>query len=120
MSDLLFFLAALICAVAQVAVVRAALAGRTPGASTSPRAQVREFFWVALPAVLLVLVFLWTWQSLPGRTSDHSPNISPVSRASATERSGPTRQLTRQLTRHQANQPIDQQNARPADARETT
>ena len=123
-SDLLFFLAALICAIAQVAVVRAALSGRTPGASTSPRAQVREFFWVALPAVLLVFVFLWTWQSLPGRTSDHSPNISPVSRASATERSGPvgqlTRQPTRQLTRHQADQPIDQQNARPADARETT
>jgi len=127
-SDLLFFLAVLICAIAQVAVVRAALAGRTPGASTSPRAQVREFFWVALPAVLLVFVFLWTWQSLPGRTSDHSPNISPVSRASATERSGPvgqlTRQPTRQLTRHQADQPIDQpidqQNARQADARETT
>ena len=127
MSDLLFFLAALICAIAQVAVVRAALVGRTPGASTSPRAQVREFFWVALPAVLLVFVFLWTWQSLPGRTSDHSPNSSPVSRASATERSGPvsqltrqpTRQLTRQLTRRQADQPIDQQNARPADARET-
>ncbi|MDP1859295.1 MAG: hypothetical protein Q8K82_11515 [Gemmatimonadaceae bacterium] len=123
-SDLLFFLAALICAIAQVAVVRAAISGRTPGASASPLAQVREVFWVLLPAALLLFVFLWTWQSLPGRMSDHSPSLSPVSRASATDRLGPvgqmTRQPTRQPTRHQADQPINQQNARPADVRETT
>ena len=115
-SDLLFFLAALICAIAQVAVVRAAISGRTPGASASPLAQVREFFWVALPAVLLVFVFLWTWQSLPGRTSDRSPNISPVSRASATERSGPASQLAR----HLAVQTVVQTVVQPADVRVTT
>ncbi len=55
---------------AQVAVIRAALAGRTPGASTTPVARAREFFWVLLPAGLLVLLLVWTWRSLPGRFLD--------------------------------------------------
>lgn len=69
-SELLFWLATAICATAQVAVIRAALAGRTPGASPSAVARVREFFWVVLPAALLVLLLAWTWRSLPGRFLD--------------------------------------------------
>lgn len=64
--ELSFWLATALCAVAQVAVVRAALAGRTPGASPSPVAKAREFFWVILPAALLALLLVWTWRSLPG------------------------------------------------------
>lgn len=66
-SELLFWSAAAICAVAQVAVIRAALAGRTPGASVKPLARAREFFWVILPAALLILLLVWTWHSLPAR-----------------------------------------------------
>jgi hypothetical protein len=66
-SELLFWLATAICAIAQVAVIRAALAGRTPGASPSVVSRVREFFWVVLPAGLLVVLLAWTWRSLPGR-----------------------------------------------------
>lgn len=66
-AELLFWSAAAVCAVAQIAVVRAALAGRTPGASASPLARAREFFWVLLPAVLLALLLVWTWRSLPSR-----------------------------------------------------
>ncbi|MEP7381103.1 MAG: hypothetical protein ABI910_05415 [Gemmatimonadota bacterium] len=69
-SEFLFWFATAICAVAQVAVIRAALAGRTPGASPTPLARAREFFWVILPAGLLALLLIWTWRSLPGRPLD--------------------------------------------------
>ncbi|MCC6928046.1 MAG: hypothetical protein IT359_03545 [Gemmatimonadaceae bacterium] len=77
MSDLFFWVATAICAVAQVAVVRAALAGRTPGASSSAVARTREFFWVILPAALLALLLLWTWRSLPARALE--PNTPAAS-----------------------------------------
>lgn len=67
LSELLFWSATAVCAVAQVAVVRAALAGRTPGASPALLARTREFFWVLLPAALLALLLVWTWRSLPAR-----------------------------------------------------
>ena len=66
-SEMLFWAGALLCVVAQGAVVRAALAGRTPGASTSIASKVREIVWVILPAVLLGVVLVWTWRSLPSR-----------------------------------------------------
>jgi hypothetical protein len=75
-SELLFWLATAICAIAQVAVIRAALAGRTPGASLSMVSRVREFFWVVLPAGLLVVLLAWTWRSLPGRFLDTPPAAS--------------------------------------------
>ncbi len=77
LSDLFFWVATAICAVAQVAVVRAALAGRTPGASPSLVVRTRELFWVILPAALLALLLLWTWRSLPGR--DRQPFTPAVS-----------------------------------------
>lgn len=77
MSQMFFWGATAICAVAQVAVVRAALAGRTPGASPSLVARTRELFWVILPAALLALLLLWTWRSLPGR--DLQPSSPAVS-----------------------------------------
>jgi cytochrome c oxidase assembly protein subunit 15 len=67
LSEILFWLAAGICAVAQIAVLRAALAGRTPGASRSAASRGLELFWVVLPAVALLFVLLWTWRSLPSR-----------------------------------------------------
>lgn len=69
-SEILFWLSAAICLVAQVAVIRAAVAGLTPGASESALARAREFFWVLLPAALLALLLGWTWRSLPGRDLD--------------------------------------------------
>lgn len=74
-SELVFWLAAAVCAVAQVAVLRAALAGRTPGASETLGARVREMFWVFLPATILVVVLVWTWKSLPSRAT---PDVAPV------------------------------------------
>lgn len=82
-SDLFFWCATAVCVVAQVAVVRAALAGRTPGASPSLLARTREFFWVILPAGLLALLLVWTWRSLPARTpAATSTAVAPWERAS--------------------------------------
>ncbi len=80
-SELLFWSATAVCAVAQVAVVRAALAGRTPGASPTLLARAREFFWVLLPAALLALLLVWTWRSLPAR-------FTPTQGASAAHAEG--------------------------------
>lgn len=74
-SELVFWLAATVCAVAQVAVLRAALAGRTPGASDTLASRAREMFWVLLPATILVAVLVWTWKALPSRAA---PVVSPV------------------------------------------
>ncbi len=89
-SELLFWLAAAICLVAQVAVVRAALAGRTPGTSPSPLAQFREFFWVLLPAALLALLLGWTWSALPSRAPDHHASAQQAVAAIA----APTARIT--------------------------
>jgi hypothetical protein len=83
-SEPFFWIATALCAVAQVAVVRAALAGRTPGASASTVSKVREFFWVLLPAALLVLLLTWTWRSLPGRAADHSADTHGAATSGAT------------------------------------
>lgn len=69
LSDAIFWGATAVCAVAQVAVLRAALAGRTPAATSNWGAQVRELFWVFLPAVFLGTLLVWTWRSLPARES---------------------------------------------------
>lgn len=76
-AEALFWCAAAVSAVAQVAVVRAALAGRTPGASTTLASKIREMFWVFLPALILAGVLVWTWNSLPSRVQ---PVAQPVSR----------------------------------------
>lgn len=77
-SEILFWLSAAICLVAQVAVIRAAVAGLTPGASESALARAREFFWVLLPAALLALLLGWTWRSLPGRDLDQRGSAPPA------------------------------------------
>ena len=75
-SELVFWLAAAVCAVAQVAVLRAALAGRTPGASETLASRVRELFWVFLPATILVAVLVWTWKALPSRAAPADPPVA--------------------------------------------
>lgn len=61
----LFWSAAAVALVAQFMVLRAALAGRTPAASATTAARVRETIWIVLPAVALVFVLWFTWQALP-------------------------------------------------------
>lgn len=61
----LFWSAAAVALVAQFMVLKAALAGRTPAASATTAARVRETIWIVLPAITLVAVLWFTWQALP-------------------------------------------------------
>lgn len=72
-SDTLFWLAVALCSVAQLFILKAvfvpapppmggpAEAGRAAG-RLRPASRPLEMAWVVLPAVGLVLLFLWAWQ----------------------------------------------------------
>lgn len=60
----LFWLAACACVVAQLAIVRAVLAGRAPGVSDRRAVRWREVAWVLTPALVLVAVLVVTWFSM--------------------------------------------------------
>jgi heme/copper-type cytochrome/quinol oxidase subunit 2 len=64
-SDVIFWLAALCCALSQAAIVRSALrarAQRPDGTAPPPRAI--EVAWTVLPAVMLVFVLFFTCRAL--------------------------------------------------------
>jgi heme/copper-type cytochrome/quinol oxidase subunit 2 len=64
-SDVIFWIAALCCALSQAAIVRSALrarAQRPDGTASPPRAI--EVAWTVLPAVMLFFVLLFTWRIL--------------------------------------------------------
>jgi hypothetical protein len=84
--DALFWAAVGVCAVAQGFILRAAFAPEAPAPAGSPaeagRAAGRlrrpsrplEIGWAVLPAIALVLLFLWAWQL------QHPSAASPVIR----------------------------------------
>ena len=62
---MIFWFAALCCALSQAAIVRSALrarAQRPDGTASPPRAI--EVTWTIIPAVMLVLVLFYTWRVL--------------------------------------------------------
>ncbi|MEP7087353.1 MAG: hypothetical protein ABI884_08455 [Gemmatimonadota bacterium] len=62
---MIFWLAALCCALSQAAIVRSALrarAQRPDGTAAPPRAI--EVAWTVLPAVMLLAVLFFTWRTL--------------------------------------------------------
>ncbi|HEV7703881.1 MAG TPA: hypothetical protein VGO46_06285 [Gemmatimonadaceae bacterium] len=65
MSDVIFWCAALCCALAQTAIVRSALRARAqrPDGSASPVKAI-EVAWTVLPALMLALVLLFTWRAM--------------------------------------------------------
>jgi heme/copper-type cytochrome/quinol oxidase subunit 2 len=66
-GDAIFWIAAVCCLVAQVAIVRSTLRPYTPAPENAqvprPRTAV-EVAWVLLPAVALIGVFALTWQAM--------------------------------------------------------
>jgi hypothetical protein len=60
----LFWVAALACAIAEAAILWSVITQRsTPGAgASSPRAV--EILWAVLPAIALGLVFVYTWRAI--------------------------------------------------------
>ena len=62
---MIFWLAALCCALSQAAIVRSALRARSqrPDGTASPPRAI-EVAWTVIPAVMLVLVLFYTWRVL--------------------------------------------------------
>jgi hypothetical protein len=57
----LFFVAAAVALVAQLAVLRSVIAGRAPASSPGRAARIAEITWVALPTLALIAILLLTW-----------------------------------------------------------
>ena len=72
-AAILFWSAALVALFAQVMVLRAAVAGRTPAASASSGGKVRELLWIVLPAVTLVVLLWFTWRAVERRAEGAAP-----------------------------------------------
>ena len=73
----LFWLAAVCCAVAEVAILRTVWRTHPQPASPgdAPRSKrAMEIAWALLPAVALVTVFFFTWRAL--RSSETAPRAS--------------------------------------------
>ena len=67
LSQAVFWLAALCCVGAEVAILRSALSGRTPGAPRADGVSSRrrgELAWAILPALGLALVLVLTWRAV--------------------------------------------------------
>lgn len=64
-SDLLFWIAAVCCALSQALIVRSALRARAlrPDGSASPP-KATEVAWTIVPALMLAGVLLFTWRTL--------------------------------------------------------
>ena len=58
----LFFIAASVAVLAQLAVVRSVLTGRAPASSPGRNARFAEIAWVVLPTIVLIGVLLVTWR----------------------------------------------------------
>jgi heme/copper-type cytochrome/quinol oxidase subunit 2 len=66
-ADAGFWLAVACCVVAQAAIVRSALARRTPLAGGAPMPPLRrpiEVAWTLVPAAVLALVLVQTWRAM--------------------------------------------------------
>ena len=70
-SELLFWAAAACCAVAQLAILRALVLGRTPGAAPTRRAA--EVLWSVLPALALAGLLVATWRAIHPPPAAGSP-----------------------------------------------
>ena len=67
LGEAIFWIAAVCCLVAQVAIVRSALSPHepAPGSEQVPRPRTGvEVIWTLLPALVLIGVFALTWQAM--------------------------------------------------------
>jgi heme/copper-type cytochrome/quinol oxidase subunit 2 len=60
----LFFPAAVIALIAQLAILRSVIAGRAPASTPGRNARLAEIAWVVLPTLVLIGVFILTWRAL--------------------------------------------------------
>jgi hypothetical protein len=75
LAETIFWIAALACLIAQLAILRSTFAARSPDKSTlvpsaSPRSEV---VWAILPGLALVVVLTATWQRIEAREAHTTP-----------------------------------------------
>lgn len=87
-TDVVFWLAVVLCAIAQLFILKAVLfpgpvpamgpaaEGRAAG-RLLPASRPLEIAWAVLPAIALVWMFVWAWQLR------HPPDISPATMITA-------------------------------------
>lgn len=73
-ADAIFWIAVVCCAVAQIAILRSALARHRPPADAPatlpPLRRGVEVVWAILPALALAGVLLLTWRAVRARATD--------------------------------------------------
>lgn len=73
-ADAIFWSAAVCCVVAQIAILRSALARHRPPADAPPTMPPLrrgiEVVWALLPAIALAVVLLATWRAVQARATD--------------------------------------------------
>lgn len=76
-ADAIFWIAVVCCVVAQIAILRSALARHRPPADAPttlpPLRRGVELVWALLPAVALVGVLVLTWRAVQSRAADLPP-----------------------------------------------
>ena len=95
LADAAFWLAVVLCAVAQLFILRSALVVRAAPVDRQVPGARRpiEVLWAVLPAIALALVLVFTWRAMhpatPGGDAAPVPSSEPGSVAAA-EGSGPS------------------------------
>jgi heme/copper-type cytochrome/quinol oxidase subunit 2 len=87
LSEPLFWICVAVLAVGQLAVIHSVLTGRSPGAATAERARRMrpgEIAWTLIPAVMLVVVLVFTWRAVRAPIHTHSSGEGADVRASLT------------------------------------
>ena len=81
-ADAIFWCALACCVVAQLAILRSALARHRPPADAPatlpPVRRGVETLWALLPAVALVAVLALTWRAVRARTTDQPAPVAPA------------------------------------------
>jgi heme/copper-type cytochrome/quinol oxidase subunit 2 len=81
LSDALFWVAVVCCAVAQLLILRAAFASRGTRASADSLPPVRravEVVWAIVPALALALLLAATWRAMHPPSHGADPALSPA------------------------------------------
>jgi heme/copper-type cytochrome/quinol oxidase subunit 2 len=81
-ADAIFWSAVVCCVVAQVAILRSALARHRPPANAPstlpPLRRGVELVWALLPALALAGVLVLTWRAVRARTTDLPAPVAPA------------------------------------------
>jgi heme/copper-type cytochrome/quinol oxidase subunit 2 len=63
-SDILFWAAIVATLVAQIFILRSTARGMQTGVVQTQGRTAREWMWAILPAISLVVLFVWTWRTI--------------------------------------------------------